>query len=65
MIRHALATISTRLATMPCPVGWQRLHARSPDCSAWAAVSKNRMFSRLGRRAGHDGLQNTPVVTTP
>src|ERR1700686_1351874 len=45
-------------------LGRQRRQARYPACSACSGLSKNRTFSRRGRRAGQDGRQYTPVLDT-
>src|SRR5512136_85450 len=42
----------------------QRLHGRNPAALAAAVDVKKRTLSRRGRRDGHDGRQNTPVVVT-
>jgi len=44
--------------------GRHRRQARYPARSAASGDGKNRTFSRLGRRAAHEGLQYTPVLET-
>src|SRR3989442_15694794 len=52
--------ISWALAEGLASCGWQRLHARKPDLSAASGWEKKMTCSKLGGRAGHDGLQHIP-----
>ncbi len=60
MSRMARPTMSARMFHSGEPgeaSGRHRLQARKPDSWAAAAVRQNRMCSRLGVIAGHDGRQ--------